>query len=610
MIVIRSIQRLVAIAFFTLVLLKNAMAQGTPVVTHLLFYAKCSAEQALPQTNSKGMALVTLFYERDRQSIQVTGLLTGLSGQLSAAYLHYGKRGEKGDTVVNLMPIIQGRKISGRIPAPPRLLERLLLDEVYVDLKTTAFPNGELRGQTVGETDLNFGLQANGSQMVPPNNSQGTCLGGFHLAAGSDDLDYALLCRDLSGPATAGAIYEGDPGTNGVKIMDMPNIIGGNIFVGLIDTDDLPSDFFPKCIAGKYYVSVSTSAFPAGEVRAKIEFLGYLNSLAPVNANQPVPPPANGSPGFGMSFTRPNRTLDTLMTTLLYSGISASSVEIRTANPGDNGPLLTTMDATARPGLLVKKMPITDTLLSAFIAGKLYVNMPTTTVPTGEIRGQLKTSLRRGYYFDLCGTQQVPKNDLTALGMACGSVDQNECYFHYVILHDGLSGDVLSADLHRGNAGQNGQVLHPVDKPGIWIDENEDLADGEGPAIEKQETYFRINTAQYANGEVRGQVRRGLTCPLVSGVRDTEIRHLVMAPNPVVSGQILQIQLYSLQNRDAVCYLTDMTGRTVLKHLLPLSSGTQTHSIHLPHMPPGAYQLVLEDLATGNKLWSGPMQVF
>ncbi len=540
--ILLSVQRFWAIAFFLIILCKNAMAQGTPVVTHLLFYAKCAAEQALPQTNSKGMALVTLFYERDRKSIQVTGLLTGLSGNLTSAYLHYGKRGEKGDTVVNLMPIIQGRKISGKIPAPPRLLERLLLDEVYVDLKTTAFPNGELRGQTVGETDLNFSLQATGNQVVPPGNSQGICMGGFHLAAGSDDLDYALLCRDLSGPATAGAIYEGDPGTNGVKIMDMPNIIGGNIFVGLIDTDDLPSDFFPKCIAGKYYVSVSTAAFPAGELRAQIAFLGYMNSLAPINANQPVPPPANGSPGFGMSFTRPNRTLDTLTTTLLYSGISATSVEIRTANPGGNGPLLTTMDATARPGVFIKKMPLTDTLLSAFVAGKLYFNLPTATVPTGEIRGQLKTSLRRGYYFDLCGTQLVPKNELSALGMACGSVDQNECYFHYVILNDGLSSNVASADLHQAVAGQNGSVLHAVEKPGVWMDENEDLEAGEGPAIEKQETYFKVNTAEFPNGEVRGQVRRGLICPLVSGVNSADIQSLSIMPNPDTNGYIGNIR--------------------------------------------------------------------
>jgi CHRD domain len=268
------------------------------------------------------------------------------------------------------------------------------------------------------------------------------------------------------------------------------------------------------------------------------------------------------------------------------------------------------MDATARPGLFVKKIPITDTLLSAFISGKLYLNLSTTAIPSGEIRGQLKTSLRRVYYFDLCGSQQVPKNSSTALGMACGSVDQNECYFHYVILHDGLSGNVISADLHQGKTGQNGMVLHPVDKPGVWIDENEDLEADEGPAIEKQETYFKVNTAQNADGEVRGQVKRGLTCPLVSGVKSADIQSLVFFPNPILSGQSMQIQLYSLKSVNALFYLVDMNGRTVLEYPLVLNVGAQNHDMELPKLPSGSYQVVLERVGQVDKLWSGTIQVF
>lgn len=580
-------------ALFALFFVGKMPAQGTPVVTHLQFYAKCDAAQAIPQSNSKGQALVTLFFERDRKHIQLTGLLTGLSAPLTAAYLHYGKHGQKGDTVLNLMPYIQGRKINGKFAVPPRMLERLLQDEVYAEFKTTAFPNGELRGQTEGETDLNFSLEARGKEVVPLSNAAGVCIGGFHFAAGSDDLDYALLCRDLSGPVTAAAIYEGETGQNGTKVADMPNAIGGNILVGLIDTDDLAPDFFEKCKAGKYYVLVRTASFPDGEVRAQIKFMGYLNALSPINANQPVPPPP-GSPGFGMLFCTPNKTLDTLNTTLLISGITPTATELRLANPGANGPVLSTFDATATPGVYVKNLPVTDTLLGAFVAGKLYANFPTNTLPNGEIRGQYKTSLRRGYFFDLCGKQQLPSNNSTALGMAEGSVDQNDCYFHYVILSDSLSSDISSANLHRAKTGLNGGVLHPVDKPGICMDEDEDLLEGEGPAIENTETYFSVNTQQFPDGEVRGQVRRGLTCPLVSSENSPEIRAQNLRPNLVNSEQTIHFQVFSESTFPARLLLTDAVGRTVWQQQTAIVKGEQALQMTPPSLPSGRYHIVLQ----------------
>ena len=568
-----------------------AKAQAPSV--HLLFSATLSGDEVVPAVSTNGTGMVTLLFNGDRTKINVSGLIVGLSGSVTAAYLNNGMKGETGDTLIHMLPVVTGRRVAGELDAPAGLLSQLLLDRVYVNIQTSAHPAGEIRGQFAGESDINLRIEMTGAQAVPANNSTGIGVGGLHFPTGSHEVDYAILVQGLSGPVTGAAIYEGEPGENGTLVVDMPGLVGGEILLGLIEDGVVIADFIQKCIEGKYYAVVKTAAYPDGELRGQFSFLGYLNAFAPVNSVQPVPPPGPTA-GFGMSYTYPNTTLDSLHTTVLISNVIPSWASIRIAPAGANGPVLHDLEPGGVPGLYRKTFPLDDVVLTDFVSNRLYIAFGNDAHPNGEIRGQMKNCLRKCYAFDLCGSQEVPPNTSTALGMAMTSVDQNDCYINYKIIVDGLGSVPSEAHISEGVPGVTGSILYNMAVTQPFIAGFHAISAAHGPLIESEGTYMSIHTDAYPNGEIRGQIRRGLSCPLVTAVEEIGIRNFQVFPNPVEA--VLYIQWENESTFSGQLQLRDISGKMLLEKTVEVGSGAQT--LELPvggSVLPGIYHLSLSD---------------
>jgi len=565
----------------------------------LIFHTTLNGGEETPPVNTDGQGLITLLFNADRSKVLISGLLVQLQGDVTAAYLHQGKKGETGDTLLNLLPIITGRRVAGEIDVPPGLLSNLLVARVYANIRTTAHPNGEIRGQFIGETDLDFNGLLTGDGIVPPNNSAGIAFGGIHFPTGSDEIVYAFLVRGLSGPITGAEIREGQPGENGPLVGDM-NSFSGNILNGLTELADLPADFLQKCQEGRYYAVVKTAPFPDGEVRGQINFRSHVVSFAPVNGFQQVPPPSF-TPGFGFSFTTIRPTVDSLTTTVLINDLAPTSANIRIAAPGSSGPVFQALDEDpAMPGVYRKTYPVTPTQLTDFIEGRLYLNFGTAAYPDGEIRGQLRNTLRKGYAFDLCGTQVAPANGSTALGMAMFSVDQANCYINYKIMIDGLAGTPTEAYIRQGPPGENGVALYPIAVSEPLITGFHAMQASESILFEAGNVYIIIHSPAYPDGEIRGAVRRGFSCPLVSGVfTPNEISQL--AAYPVPFQDVLQVQLESRSDFEGYVVLHDLLGNVAFRQAVEFAAGEQHLQLPTGPLPPGAYRLSLE---TAERSWN------
>jgi hypothetical protein len=561
-------------------------------IPHLVFHAELSGSEAIPAVNTDGKALVTLLFTPDRKKVDVSGMFVRTEGTVTEAKIHLGITGETGPVLLDLFPLINGRHIRGQLDVPPILLQNLLVNGVYAEIKTTAHPNGEIRGQFVCETDLDYGVDMTGDQALPPNNSTARVFGGIHFPLGASDVLCAFVVRGLSGPITSAGIYDGPPDQVGTKVASISGFFG-NIIQSLILLDTIDPDFLRKAREGKYHVVISTANYPNGEVRGQIKHLGYFASLAPVNGVQQIPPPSPPTPGFGFSHTMVNGTLDSLTTNVFINGIFPTSVKIHIGNPGQVGPVLTEMGGIGAPGYYSKTYPITEAQLTDFAQNRLYVNVTTNNFPNGELRGVMKNTLRKAYAYDLCGLQVVPPTNSDALGIAVSSVDQANCYLNYKVIADGLSGAPTDGYFAIGGFGLSGVPFHSVPNTEPIMADSYEIMTAFGDSIEMGRCYLQIGTAAYPDGEIRGQVRRGFTCPEVVAVTDLDqVREVVVSPVPF--RDLLNIQFESSAGFEGRLVMRDILGVMALTQAVQIVDGGQTLQVQTGQLPKGIYTLSLE----------------
>ena len=565
-------------------------AQNPPPFPHLIFHVELGGSEAIPAANTDAKGLITFIFTPDRKKVNVSGMLVRLEGTVTEAKIRLGITGQTGSVLLDFMPLINGRHIIGQLDVTPALLQNLLINGVYAEVRTTAHPSGEMRGQFVCETDLDFSCMMRGNQALPPNNSNAIAFGGIHYPLGASDIVYAFTMRGLSSAITSVAIYEGPPSQIGSLVTELK--MAGGLVQGLILLDTMDPEFLRKAREGLYDIVVKTVNFPNGEIQGKIKHIGYFASLAPVNGVQQVP--AVPTQGFGFSTTTPNGTLDSLTTTIFINTVMPTSVKIHIGNPGQVGPELIDMGLSNFPGLYTKKYKITEGQLTDFVQGRLYINVTTTAFPNGELRGVMKNTLRKAYAFDLCGAQVVPPTNSDALGIAVASVDQANCYLNYKVITDGLAGDPTGAFAAEGAFGTNGIAFHDMPDTEPIIAGSHEIMAVLGPIIEAAGTYIQISTPGFPNGEIRGQIKRGFTCPeVVVAVTDLDnLSQVVVSPVPFQD--VLNIDLASASGFKGRLVMRDILGVLALMQPVEIIPGEQTLQIQTGNLPKGVYMLSLE----------------
>ncbi|MDO8366441.1 MAG: CHRD domain-containing protein [Saprospiraceae bacterium] len=582
-------------AYFFLPLLYFASLMAAPLkaqIPHLVFHVELGGSEVIPAVNTDAKGLITFIFTPDRKKVDVSGMIVKLDGTVTEATIRLGITGQTGAVLLDFLPLIDGRHIVGQMDAPPELLQNLLLNGVYAEIRTTVHPNGEMRGQFVCETDLDFGVHMTGSQANPPNNSPGRAFGAIHFPLGSRDIVYAFVVGGLSSAITKVELHEGPPGQIGTFVLNMPGFFG-NIIQSIILLDTIDPNFLLKAREGKYYVVIKTVNFPNGELVGKVEFLGYFASLAPINGIQQLPPPSPPTPGFGFSHNKLNKTLDSLTTTLYIASIQPTAVKIHTGLPLEVGPVLVDMGIGSAPGFFTKKYKITETQLTDFAQGRLYINASTVAYPDGELRGVMKNTLRKAYAFDLCGVQMVPPTNSNALGIAVASVDQANCYLNYKVITDGLAGTPVDGYFAQGAFGTNGVAFHSMPNAEPIIAGSHEIMASLGPIIENGGTYVQISTPGNIGGEIRGQVRRAFTCPEVVAVTELDnIGKVIVSPVPFQD--VLNVELESMSAFDGRLVLRDILGVLGISQSVQIVAGEQTLQMETGNLPKGFYTLYLE----------------
>jgi CHRD domain len=339
---------------------------------------------------------------------------------------------------------------------------------------------------------------ASGANVVPPVATSSSGVGVFTLNQAGNGVSYFLIASPMPG-ATA-TVRLGAAGQNGPVLFTLSG--GPPTWEGQLGP--LSASDAVTLLKQGMYLTVTSSAFPNGEIRGQIQPTKKSNFSATIGAAQVVPPTASAA--AGTSSTRLNEPDGVLVYEVTATGITnGSTATARLGAPGQNGPLLFTLfGASGRWCGVSPFLSASD--VAAVKAGGVYYQVESAAYPGGEIRGQLVPALAV-FSCVLDGAQAVPPAASSATGCGWLELDPIASSLSFEVGVTGLSGPVTGAHFHAGVAGDAGPVVAAVTGgPALWTGAVS-LGSAEVDALYRGGLYFDVATAAFPLGEVRGQVR-------------------------------------------------------------------------------------------------------
>jgi hypothetical protein len=304
----RGDMRRLITALATLAVLVGVIAAPAAGDTHFpqaTFDAQLSGDNEVPAVASDGSGYASVTLSEDGSSIDYRLYVNDLDDVVEA-HIHVGPVGENGPVAVFLfgpadppMPsdglLAEGTITQADLMATEgvfdgtmaQLVELIRSGETYVNVHTTAYSSGEIRGQ-LALASFDFSASLAGGNEVPPVSTEGTGLTTFSLNDSQTALDYTLITYGLEDTVQA-HIHIGPAGENGPVVVFLfgPEASGvtqdGILAQGRITQGDLipmPGVFdgtmatlIDHLRAGTAYVNVHTLANPGGEIRGQVEGL-------------------------------------------------------------------------------------------------------------------------------------------------------------------------------------------------------------------------------------------------------------------------------------------------------------------------------------------------
>lgn len=305
--------------------------------------AVLTGSQETPPTTTPGYGNATVTFDSTHQNITVTITVANLGSPINNFHIHENPFGVAGLVRVDLIGlggVFNNGTMTGTFPIAADVASRMLANPAnfYVNVHTTQFPGGAIRGQLayVSGGPITYAADLRGSNETPPNSS--TAIGGAFLTFDlvNNNIAWEVNSSGIAS-ATMSHIHRGVAGVAGPIIINFatsPTQIAsghtsGNATIASQQTGSLQaSDLTALATAAGalgYYVNLHSVAFPGGEIRGQ---------LVPANEyDVPVAGRVVGTGGqtfvtdvriFNPSFTSP--------TTALVEYFTAGAASTGTAN--------------------------------------------------------------------------------------------------------------------------------------------------------------------------------------------------------------------------------------------------------------------------------------
>lgn len=248
---------------------------------------------------------------------------------------------------------------------------------------------------------------------------------------------------------------------------------------------------------------------------------GQIFFTAKMDSAQAIPAPTGLVPGKGTGSFVLNANATQLYYNITVNGLSGAvnAGHFHNAAPGVAGGVVKTLSfvgnsAAGTWSSTDATQPLTDSLMSELLKGRLYINVHTTANAGGEIRGQVLLTSGVGFTAKMDSAQAVPApvGAVPGKGTIAVTLGTNG-QVTYDGTVTGLSGTLNAGHFHNAAAGVAGGVVKSLTftnntTTGTWTssDGTQPLTDALLRELIKGRLYVNVHTTANPGGEIRGQV--------------------------------------------------------------------------------------------------------
>jgi CHRD domain len=233
-----------------------------------------------------------------------------------------------------------------------------------------------------------FKVTLAGENETPAADPVATGTATIRIRAGQPRVCYAIVARDLSGPAAAAHIHRGGVGTAGPVLIPLRTPGANGKASGCAKAK---RSLVNAIVAhpARYYVNVHTAEFPEGAIRAQLAgqrtVLGTLLHLQLKGTSEP------SASGTAVLRIRKNAALICYRLQVENVTLPTAAAHIHKGTAGVNGPVVVPFNAPGANGTSSGCATASASLIGDILANPAdyYVNVHTKEHPAGAIRAQL-----------------------------------------------------------------------------------------------------------------------------------------------------------------------------------------------------------------------------
>src|SRR5712691_2425949 len=197
--------------------------------------------------DSDGTGIASIRLRPGRQQVCFALQVSGITLPAAAAHIHQGATGVAGPVIVTLAPPGSAGTSSGCVATPRSTVLAILSNPAgyYVNVHTTDFPNGALRGQLSaspghGQGSGTFQASLRGKNEVPgPGDPDGFGSATITVDHALNQVCFTIHVSGVTLPASAAHIHQGAPGVAGPIVVTLapPDATGSSSGCAVVTPD-------------------------------------------------------------------------------------------------------------------------------------------------------------------------------------------------------------------------------------------------------------------------------------------------------------------------------------------------------------------------------------